>query len=167
MAGTRVTVSVVLDCLAAGMGESDLAEYRSLTAEGIRAAAAFGAASHWPLPGPARASADDADGDAEVVRRPGQESPDVGFGPEPKRSAVEKAGREGLGHKQAAAVAGGQGGGLVEEGAGVENLEHLWMRVPHDLEVPPGKGGEALGKLAAAGGMNSLEEPPVAAGREG
>ena len=79
---------------------------------------------------------------------------------------MEKAGREGLGHKQAAAVAGGQGGGLVEEGAGVENLEHLWMRVPHHLEVPLRKGGEALGKLSAAGGMNSLEESPVAAGRE-
>ncbi|MGH9011433.1 MAG: DUF433 domain-containing protein [Acidimicrobiia bacterium] len=43
--GTRVTVSVVLDCVAAGMRESDfLAEYPSLTIEGIRAAAAYGAA---------------------------------------------------------------------------------------------------------------------------
>ncbi|MGH9011578.1 MAG: DUF433 domain-containing protein [Acidimicrobiia bacterium] len=44
VAGTRVTVSVVLDCLAAGMSESEiLAEYPSLTAAGIRAAAAYGA----------------------------------------------------------------------------------------------------------------------------
>ena len=45
IAGTRVTVSVVLDCLAAGMSESEiLSEYPSLTAAGIRAAAAYGAA---------------------------------------------------------------------------------------------------------------------------
>jgi uncharacterized protein (DUF433 family) len=45
VAGTRVPVSVVLDCLAAGMGESEIrAEYPSLTAAGIRAAAAYGAA---------------------------------------------------------------------------------------------------------------------------
>ena len=45
VARTRVPVSVVLDCLAAGMSESEiLAEYPSLTAAGIRAAAAYGAA---------------------------------------------------------------------------------------------------------------------------
>ncbi|HVW32188.1 MAG TPA: DUF433 domain-containing protein [Acidimicrobiia bacterium] len=45
IAGTRVPVSVVLDCLAAGMTEAQiLAEYPSLTLEGIRAAAAYGAA---------------------------------------------------------------------------------------------------------------------------
>lgn len=45
MAGARVPVSVVLDCLAAGMTEAEiLVEYPSLTAEGIRAAAAYGAA---------------------------------------------------------------------------------------------------------------------------
>ena len=44
IAGTRVPVSVVLDCLAAGMSESEiLAEYPSLTAAGIRAAASFAA----------------------------------------------------------------------------------------------------------------------------
>jgi uncharacterized protein (DUF433 family) len=42
--GTRVVVSVVLDALAAGMTEDDiLAEYPSLTVDGIRAAAAYGA----------------------------------------------------------------------------------------------------------------------------
>ncbi|HLF41167.1 MAG TPA: DUF433 domain-containing protein [Acidimicrobiia bacterium] len=45
VAGTRVPVSVVLDCLAAGMTEPEIvAEYASLTVEGIRAAAAYGAA---------------------------------------------------------------------------------------------------------------------------
>ena len=45
VAGTRVTVSVVLGCLAAGMSEAEiLAEYPSLAAAGIRAAAAYGAA---------------------------------------------------------------------------------------------------------------------------
>ena len=44
VAGTRIPVSVVLDCLAAGMSESEiLAEYPSLTAAGIRAAASFAA----------------------------------------------------------------------------------------------------------------------------
>lgn len=37
-------VSVILDCLAAGMSETDiLAEYPTLTVDGIRAAAAYGA----------------------------------------------------------------------------------------------------------------------------
>ena len=76
---------------------------------------------------------------------------------------MEEAGDEGFGHEQAAAVAGRQGGGLVEEGAGVEDLEQLGVGVPDDLEVTPGKGGETLGKLAATGCVNSLEETPVAA----
>jgi uncharacterized protein (DUF433 family) len=42
--GTRVMVSVILDALAAGMTEDDiLTEYPSLTVDGIRAAAAYGA----------------------------------------------------------------------------------------------------------------------------
>jgi uncharacterized protein (DUF433 family) len=42
--GTRVLVTTILDSLAAGMSEDDiLTEYPSLTAEGIRAAAAYGA----------------------------------------------------------------------------------------------------------------------------
>ena len=42
--GTRVPVSVVLDCLAAGMSHEDVvAEYPPLTSEGVQAAAAYGA----------------------------------------------------------------------------------------------------------------------------
>ncbi len=42
--GTRIMVSVVLDCLAAGMTEGEIiAEYPGLTPGGIRAAAAYGA----------------------------------------------------------------------------------------------------------------------------
>ena len=42
--GTRIMVSGILDCLAAGMSEREiLAEYPTLTAEGVRAAAAYGA----------------------------------------------------------------------------------------------------------------------------
>lgn len=45
IAGTRILVSVVLDCLAAGMTSAEiLAEYPSLTEAGVRAAAAYGAA---------------------------------------------------------------------------------------------------------------------------
>ena len=45
IAGTRIMVSVVLDCLADGLTpEEIIAEYPSLTEEGIRAAAAYGAA---------------------------------------------------------------------------------------------------------------------------
>ena len=45
VAGTRVAVSVVLDCLAAGLSEAEiLAEYPSLSTAGIRACAAYGAA---------------------------------------------------------------------------------------------------------------------------
>lgn len=43
--GTRVMVSVVLDCLAAGMTEQEIVEeYPTVTVEGVRAAAAYGAA---------------------------------------------------------------------------------------------------------------------------
>ncbi len=43
--GTRVPVSVILDCLAAGMTvEEIIAEYPVVTAAGVRAAAAYGAA---------------------------------------------------------------------------------------------------------------------------
>lgn len=44
IAGTRVMVSVVLDCLATGMTETEiLADYPTLTIDGIRAAVAYGA----------------------------------------------------------------------------------------------------------------------------
>ena len=43
IAGTRVPVSVVLDCLAAGISSDGiLADYPTLTADGVRAAAAYG-----------------------------------------------------------------------------------------------------------------------------
>jgi uncharacterized protein (DUF433 family) len=43
--GTRIPVSVVLDALAEGMSENEiLLGYPTLTVEGIRAAAAYGAA---------------------------------------------------------------------------------------------------------------------------
>jgi uncharacterized protein (DUF433 family) len=43
--GTRIMVSVILDCLAAGMSEQGiLEEYPTLTIEGIRAATAYGSA---------------------------------------------------------------------------------------------------------------------------
>jgi uncharacterized protein (DUF433 family) len=42
---TRLPVSVALDCLAAGLSEDGIIEqYPSLTRDGIRAAAAYGAA---------------------------------------------------------------------------------------------------------------------------
>ena len=42
--GTRIMVSVILDCLAAGMTEAEIIEdYPTLVIEGIRAAAAHGA----------------------------------------------------------------------------------------------------------------------------
>ena len=42
---TRIPVSVVLDCLAAGLSEDEiLRQYPTLTVEGIRASAAYGAA---------------------------------------------------------------------------------------------------------------------------
>jgi len=43
--GTRIMVSIILDCIAAGMSEEEiLTEYPTLTTAGIRAAAAYGAA---------------------------------------------------------------------------------------------------------------------------
>ena len=53
--GTRIPVSVVLDCLAAGMSDAEIvADYPALTPEAIRAAIAYGAAlareQSYPLP---------------------------------------------------------------------------------------------------------------------
>ena len=43
--GTRIPVSVILDCLAAGLSEAEImGQYPTLTVEGVRAAAAYGAA---------------------------------------------------------------------------------------------------------------------------
>lgn len=43
--GTRIMVSIILDCIAAGLSEQEiLAEYPTLPAAGISAAAAYGAA---------------------------------------------------------------------------------------------------------------------------
>jgi uncharacterized protein (DUF433 family) len=55
--GTRIPISLVLGCLAEGMTESEiLNEYPTLTVDGIRAAAAYGAAlateDVFPLPRP-------------------------------------------------------------------------------------------------------------------
>ncbi len=45
IAGTRVPVSVILDCMAAGMTvEEIVTEYPAVTVAGVRAAAAYGAA---------------------------------------------------------------------------------------------------------------------------
>jgi uncharacterized protein (DUF433 family) len=45
IAGTRVPVSVILDCLAAGMTAEEItAEYPAVNTAGVRAAAAYGAA---------------------------------------------------------------------------------------------------------------------------
>jgi uncharacterized protein (DUF433 family) len=45
LAGTRMPVSVILDCLAAGtMADEIVAEYPVVTALGVRAATAYGAA---------------------------------------------------------------------------------------------------------------------------
>lgn len=45
LAGTRVPVSVILDCLAAGMTDEQIvAEYPTPTVAGVHAAAAYGAA---------------------------------------------------------------------------------------------------------------------------
>lgn len=42
--GTRIPVSIILDCLAGGMSDAEiLEEYPSLTPNAIRAAAAYGA----------------------------------------------------------------------------------------------------------------------------
>ena len=53
--GTRIPVSVILDCLASGMSEDAIvSQYPSLTTDGLRAAAAYGAAlareEIFPLP---------------------------------------------------------------------------------------------------------------------
>ena len=56
IAGTRVPVSAILDCLAAGMSAEEItAEYLTVTVPGVRAAATYGAAlareELLPLPG--------------------------------------------------------------------------------------------------------------------
>ncbi len=57
IAGTRVSVSMILDCLAVGMTAEEIAaEFRTATLAGVRAAAAYDAAlareALLPLPRP-------------------------------------------------------------------------------------------------------------------
>ena len=106
------------------------------------------------------------DADGKVVSGSGEEPADIGLHAEPKCSAVEEARNERFGHQEATAVAGGQGGRVVEEGPGVEDLEDFGVGVANDGQVPFGEGGEPLGELASARGVDPLEEPPVAAGGE-
>ncbi len=64
IAGTRVPVSVILDCLAAGMTADEItAEYPSVSPAGVRAAAAYGAAlareELLPIPHPVKLKLDE------------------------------------------------------------------------------------------------------------
>ncbi|MGH9111865.1 MAG: hypothetical protein ACRDZN_06155 [Acidimicrobiales bacterium] len=70
------------------------------------------------------------DGDVEVGGDVGEAVADVSFGAEPELVAVGEARGEGLDDEQpAGAVAGADGGGLVEQRAGVEDLEDLGVRI--------------------------------------
>ena len=68
------------------------------------------------------------DGNSELGRGAGDESPDVVLGAEPQLGAVGDTGRKGLGDQPAgAAIASGDGRGVVEQRPGVEDLEDLWV----------------------------------------
>jgi hypothetical protein len=114
-----------------------------------------------------RWSADDVDGDAQIIGRSRQEPADVGIRAEPEGPTVEEPGHERFRHEKPAAVTGGEGGRLVEERSGVNDLEDVGVGVADDGQIALGKGGQTLGQLPAAGGVDALEEAPVTAGRQG
>jgi hypothetical protein len=96
-----------------------------------------------------------------------EEAADVGLGPEPQLAAMGEASGHRLGGEQAGATeTGGEDCCLVEQGAGVEDLEHFGMG-PTDGADDVGWGTrEQLGQLAPSAAVEGLEEPPVPAGGE-
>jgi len=104
------------------------------------------------------------DRDAELVGSPGEELADIVAGAEPEAAVVE-AGGEALGDEQAgAAVAGGDSGGLVEERAGVEDLEDFGVGMSETVPAGWAELVEEPGELTAPRAVEGLEEPPVATG---
>lgn len=72
-----------------------------------------------------------------------------------------------LRNEEATAIAGGQGRSVVEQRARVEDFEHLGVRMADAVSTGVAELGQDLGELAAAWGVNSLQQAPVAAGRKG
>jgi hypothetical protein len=75
----------------------------------------------------------------------------------------EAGGHRLRGEQSGATETGGEDCCLVEQWAGVEDLEHFGMG-PTDRADDVGRGTrEQLGQLAAPGAVEGLEEPPVPA----
>lgn len=76
-------------------------------------------------------------GDAQISSDFGHAPTDVGRVAEPQVAAEGKSGSEDLRHQESAkAVAGADRRGLIKKGSGIEDLEHLRMRMADRL--PPG-----------------------------
>lgn len=95
------------------------------------------------------------DGDTELVGGSGQRPAHVGFRSEPQGPAVAKTGGEGLGDEQPA-VAAGDGGGIIQQGPGVQDFEDLGMGMAERGPVSFGQQRENLGELTAPGGVEGL-----------
>lgn len=81
--------------------------------------------------------------------------------------AVGESRGQGLGdEKPGAAVPRGDGGGVIEERPGVEDLEDFRVRVPDGVPVGLWKQPEGPGQLTAPGRVDCLQQPPVAGHRK-
>lgn len=95
---------------------------------------------------PARtSSAENANGDVEVVGDLGEADADVAMRAEPELATVNEPGAKRLGDKQASRpVAGVDRGGVIEQRPRVKHFEHFGVRVPeHELIIRAERGEEA------------------------
>jgi len=112
-----------------------------------------------------RSAAGDVDVDAEISGDACERLAHVALGPEPELMPERAPRSEGLGDEEpTGAVAGGDGGGLVQQRSGIQDLEDLGVWVANDAEITAGQGGEELGELPAAGCVDALQESPVPEG---
>jgi len=107
------------------------------------------------------------DGDAEFVSGTSEEAADVVLRAKPQLVAEGEPSGEALSDEQPGApVAPCDGGGFVEEGARIEDLEYLWVR-PADGGDYRGAGSrEQPGQLPTSIAVECLQEPPVPACRK-
>jgi hypothetical protein len=106
------------------------------------------------------------DGDAEIGDDVSHAAADVGVGAEVQRPAVGQPGGECFGDLQAAgAEPSPDRRGLLEERARIEHLEHFGVGVTDRLTAGVAEPGQDGRQLAAAGIVDSLQQPVVAGGR--
>jgi len=109
---------------------------------------------------------DHPDGDSQLASGLPDYAPYVEVQAEPQLFPEGQAGSQGLSDEPTRPpVAGRDDGCLVQEGAEIENLEHLGVGVTNAIASRGAEPVQETGELALPGHVQRLEEPPVPTGR--